>query len=215
MLKYASMANGKVYAYYKCNRLARNGKDACSPERRRTTHRAEKLEQKVWELVAGLMRDPEQLHADLERILELERQETRGDPEQDAKVWSESLLEIENMRHGYQEQAAKGLMTLDELGEALRGLDQDRKAAEQGLNSAQIRQERLEQLEQDKDILLSQYANVTPEALDALTPDERHHVYKMLRLDVVIHPDEALEVRGAFGDASLFSNYESVPRYLS
>ena len=40
------------------------------------------------------------------------------------------------MRRGYQEQAAKGLMTFDELGEALRDLEEDRKAAERGLEAA-------------------------------------------------------------------------------
>lgn len=38
---------------------------------------------------------------------------------------------------------------------------------------------------------------MTPDALDTLTPEERHHVYKMLRLRVVVHLDGALEVSGA------------------
>jgi hypothetical protein len=42
-------------------------------------------------------------------------------------------------------------------------------------------------------------AGIAPTALDSLAPEERHHVYKMLRLKVVAHSDEALEVSGAFG----------------
>jgi hypothetical protein len=212
MLKYAGMAGGKVYAYYKCSRLIRNGKDACSPDRRRTNHRAEGVEQRVWGLVSGLLKDPEQLRADLERMIELEQRETRGDPEQHEKAWIDRLSEIGRMRRGYQEQAAKGLMNLDELGEALRGLEEDRKAAEKGLEAVKRRQERIEQLERDKDTLLRQYAAVAPEALDSLTPTERCHVYKMLRLDVLVHPDEHLEVSGAFGAKPLFSNQETVSR---
>jgi hypothetical protein len=33
-----------------------------------------------------------------------------------------------------------------------------------------------------------------------LGPEERHHVYKMLRLRVLVHKDTTLEVSGAFGD---------------
>ena len=47
MRKYSVMASDHVYAYYKCPRLARDGKDVCSPERLRMNHRAEEVEQKV------------------------------------------------------------------------------------------------------------------------------------------------------------------------
>jgi len=95
MLKYCSMARGRSYAYYKCSRIDRNGKDACSPDRHRTCHRAEKLEQTVWELVSGLLKNPEQLRADLERMIDLEREGTRGDPEREMKTWFEKLSEID------------------------------------------------------------------------------------------------------------------------
>ena len=36
-----------------------------------------------------------------------------------------------------------------------------------------------------------------PESLDALASEERHQLYKMLRLEVVTHPDKSLEVSGA------------------
>jgi len=52
-------------------------------------------------------------------------------------------------------------------------------------------------LKRDRDVLLERYAGVVPESLDALTPEERHQLYKMLRLEVVAHPDKSLEVSGA------------------
>jgi hypothetical protein len=116
------------------------------------------------------------------------------------------------MRRGYQEQAAKGLMTLDELGAALGDLGESRRTAEQELEAIKGRQVRIEQLERDKDALLQQYSDVVPEALDALTAEERHHAYTMLQLDVLIHPDQGLEVSGAFAEGPLFSNYELVSR---
>jgi hypothetical protein len=106
-------------------------------------------------------------------------------------------------------------MTLNELDEALRDLEQSRKTAEQELEAAKNRRGRIEQLEQDKNALLRQYLDVAPEALNALTPEQRHHVYKLLRLDAFVHPDEHLEVSGTFGREPSFSNQEMVSTYLA
>jgi hypothetical protein len=57
--------------------------------------------------------------------------------------------------------------------------------------------ERLEQLERDRDALMEHYADVMPSSLDALTLGERHQLYKRLRLKVVAHSDNSLEVSGA------------------
>jgi hypothetical protein len=46
------------------------------------------------------------------------------------------------------------------------------------------RRERIEHLEQDANALLEHYASMVPEALDVLTPEERHRIYKMMRLNV-------------------------------
>ena len=119
MLRYSAMAAGHVYSYYKCPRLVRDSKDACSPERLRTNHRAEEVEQKVWSNISDLMKDPEQLRGDIERMIELEKNSSYGDPEQEEKAWLDKLAEVNQMRRGYQEQAAKGYMTFDELGVAL------------------------------------------------------------------------------------------------
>jgi hypothetical protein len=54
-----------------------------------------------------------------------------------------------------------------------------------------------------------------PEALDALTAEERHRIYKMLRLEVLAHPDTSLEVSGALvgaaklGDSGILQTHES------
>jgi site-specific DNA recombinase len=124
MLQYASAAGGRVYAYYKCARLVRNGKDACSPERIRTNHRAEEVERRVWEFVSELMKDPEQLQADLERMIELEKQGAHGDPEREAKAWLDKLSEVDAERRGYLRLAARGSISDAELDEALAELDE-------------------------------------------------------------------------------------------
>jgi hypothetical protein len=61
------------------------------------------------------MTEPEQLSADLDRTIDVERQGLREDPKQEAKVWLEKITEADRMRTGYQEMAARGLMSFEEL----------------------------------------------------------------------------------------------------
>jgi hypothetical protein len=77
-------------------------------------------------------------------------------------------------------------------------------------SSGQIstRREVLEALELDRDALLESYARMTPAALDTLSPEERHQVYKMLRLTVEISPDGSLDVTGVLGDSFVSENQD-------
>ena len=59
---------------------------------------------------------------------------------------------------------------------------------------------RIPELEADRDALLGSLAEIAPAALASLAPEERHHVHTMLKLRVIAHLDEALEISGAFGD---------------
>ena len=60
----------------------------------------------------------------------------------------------------------------------------------------QHRTERLERLEHDRDALLESYAGTMPEAIDALGPEERHQVYRMLGMEVHLTPDGSFELSG-------------------
>ena len=107
------------------------------------------------------------------------------------------------MRAAYQELAAKGFMTLDELGERLAELEEERLIARNELEALKNRQERLEAMERDRDVLLQHYAGLVPEALDTLSPEERHRVYRMLRLKVTTQSaNGGLEVTGVLCDSS-------------
>jgi hypothetical protein len=68
-----------------------------------------------------------------------------------------------------------------------------------------------------KDALLESYAQMTPEALDSLTPEQRHCVYGMLGLRATITMDGTLEVSRTFGEGDLFCGTEtrSLPRFES
>ena len=161
------------------------------------------------------MKDLEQLQSDLQRMIDLEKQGTHGDPEREAKAWLDKLAEVDAERRGYLRLAARGSISDAELDEALAELEETCNTAEHELATLQNRQEAIEALERDKEALLEYYASIAPEALDSLTPEERHHLYKMLRLEVVVRPDANLEVSGVFGEGVPLSDSELVPRYQS
>jgi chaperonin cofactor prefoldin len=162
----------------------------------------------VWHLISTLLKDPGRLEAGLEEMIEHERAGLRGDPEQEAKTWLEKLSEVDQERRGYLRLAAKGVLTDEELDEALAELEETRETAEKELRTISARRETLEKLERDKEALLRHYAGMTPAALDALEPEERHQVYKMLRLTVEVYADGSLEVSGVLGNSFVSGNQD-------
>jgi hypothetical protein len=72
--------------------------------------------------------------------------------------------------------------------------------AEEELATIGGRKENLEELERDRDALLESYAEMTPGALDALTPEERRQVYGMLRLRIEVAADGTMEAQGILSE---------------
>ena len=143
--------------------------------------------------------NPERVQAGLETMIEREREGLRGDPDSEAKVWLDKLAEADEERRGYQRLAAKGLMTDEELDGALVELEETYETARQELETLSHRRDKMVELERDKEALLESYAGMVPEALDGLAPEERHQIYKMLRLRVVANVDASIEAAGTFG----------------
>jgi DNA repair ATPase RecN len=134
-------------------------------------------------------------------MIEVERDSLRGDPNKQTKLWADKLAEVERKRARYQEMAADDLITFEELRFRLSELDSTRAAAERELETLRNHEERVAELEKNRDALLSSLISVAPEGLDALTPEERRQIYKMLKLRVAVYPDSSLEVSGAFSEA--------------
>jgi hypothetical protein len=68
------------------------------------------------------------------------------------------------------------------------------------------RTEHLAQLECNGDSLLESYADLVPEAIDALEPKERRRAYKMIGLEARLASDGSFEVSG---DVMSFSKLET------
>jgi hypothetical protein len=195
--KYYRRKSGEkgVICYYRC-REGNRRKDTCQ---NRKSRRSDRAHSDVWGLVSGLMKNLEQLRADFDAMIERERAALqRGDPKREAKLWAHKLAEADLKRARYQEMAAADLITFDELRSKLAELDDTRETAERELEALRNHDEYLQGLERDRDALLDSRMAVAPDALDSLTPEERHQFYKMIRLKVVSPPDGPLEVSGTF-----------------
>jgi hypothetical protein len=88
------------------------------------------LESQVWNEVSALMKAPYQLTADLERMIELERQDNRGDPDREAKVWLDKITELDQESRGCLRLAARGRMSDEDLDEALAELEEAQNTAQ-------------------------------------------------------------------------------------
>jgi len=179
--------------YYRC-REANRRKETCPNNR---SVRSDKAHPAVWELVSRLLSDPDRLRRGLDAMIEQQRGALHGDPEGESKGLLERLAALDRKRGGYLDLASEGLMERDELRSKLAELAEARAAAEHELAAVEGRRERLEAMERDRERVLEHHSGLVPGALDDLPPEERHALYKLLRLEVLAYPDKALEVRGA------------------
>ena len=186
-----------MYFYYVCQTRYKKDHRACTESKHIP---AAELEARVWAEVSGLMKSPETLTADLERMIELERQEKRGDPDRERQVCLDKLAEVDQERRGCLRLAARGRISDEDLDEVLAELEEARKAAQRELEALKHRREWIEQLERDKEALLAYYEGMAPGALDSLTPEERHGFYKLVRLQVRVRPGFGLEISWAGGE---------------
>lgn len=127
-------------------------------------------------------------------MIELDREGVRGDLEQEIKTWLDKLTEADRQRSRAQDMAIQGLLDYDELRTKLASLEETRKAAEYELVALKDHREHIAELERDKEAVLEHYSAIAPEALDLLAPEECRHLYGLLRLKALQHPDGTTEV---------------------
>jgi flagellar motility protein MotE (MotC chaperone) len=123
----------------------------------------------------------------MNQLVEQELSGKGGDPQLEARALAETIAECNRLRSAYQDQQAAGLMSLDELGGKLKALNRTRESARAELERVRKRRESVEELERDRDSAMESYAGMLPDALDALSGEERRRLYGMLRLEVAPH----------------------------
>ena len=116
-----------------------------------------------------MLKEPEHLRRDLEKMIAPQREGKGEGPDREAKAWAEKLAEVDSKRSRYQDMAAEGLITFDELRTKLCDLRKTRESAERDLEALRKQKEHLEELEKDRDILLEPWAEMVPAGLDNLS----------------------------------------------
>ncbi len=193
---YRLKSGGKgLVCYYRC-REGNRRKDTCDNNK---SIRSDWAHNAVWEFISGLLSEPERLQKGLERMIDEERDGLRGDPVQEARLHRNELRKLDRRRSGYIDLAADGEINRQELREKLAEVDQAREKARREIKTLESRKEHLVQLEREKEVMIETYAGIVPEALQNLSAEGRHRIYKLLQLRVTAHPDKTLGVSGIFG----------------
>jgi len=185
----------RLYHYYTCCKRRELRKMCTCRQRSIQAHKVEPL---VWSFVSGLLQDPKMIMAGMNTLIDQERETGCRGSAEEAAGWARKIEECDHLRGAYQDQQAAGLMTLEELGSKLKGLEETRRLAQDELKYAEAREERVTALESDRDTLIKSWAEILPETLESLTGEQRNKIYRMLRLEVTPTP-EGYSVTGALG----------------
>jgi site-specific DNA recombinase len=135
-----SSGKERIYFYYRCPKRRIEGIEVCPNER---TQRAERVEARVWEIISGLLADPERLRPGLERMIEQERSQASRDPGREAALWASRLEQLERTQSSFQDMAAEGLITFEELREKLEALQKDHASARSELEACLHHKEKI------------------------------------------------------------------------
>jgi hypothetical protein len=60
----------------------------------------------------------------------------------------------------------------------------------------------LEELERSAEDLVRQYAAIVPESLDAISPEEKHQIYKTLKMKVLVNVEGTVVLETVSGEAT-------------
>jgi DNA invertase Pin-like site-specific DNA recombinase len=144
MQAHAVKMRGRVYHYLRCPfHLHATTSERCPVNARL---RAEEAEEAVWQFVVRLLVEPERMIEAIDGLIAGERLRLRGDPEAEIRALHERLSDLTRRRGAFQDQQAAGMMTLNELGDRLKQLDDARGAILREIDANENRGERLQRL---------------------------------------------------------------------
>jgi hypothetical protein len=175
-------STGSGYRYYQCQSRKKHGKDDYPNG---ATRRADNIERDVMCYVQVLISDREKLRAQIDEAIAREMAGLR-DPDADCAALEQQVEKVFKLRSAYQDQQAAGLMTLEELSQKLRQLEDQRVAAEDNLAELRRGQSKIEHLRAKKRALLEAYGNGMLLGIDLFTPSMRRAIYEMLQLNIFV-----------------------------
>jgi hypothetical protein len=114
----------------------------------------------------------------------VEKEKEGGDPEMEARVFTNRIAEVDLKRAAYQDLVADGLMEREELRAKLDALSRQKAAAEEGLEALEERRSRVRELEVSREKILARYREAAPEELEKADGKKRRAVYNTLGVTV-------------------------------
>jgi site-specific DNA recombinase len=182
------------YYYYRC-RSKYNAKSGCTNGR---GVRADILEREVWSAVSSALLHPDLLRAGLRKMIESERELLATHPAEQIAHWAKQVEKARIKRSRYQDQEAEGLMTREELRVKLAELEETIILAEGEIEKLRCHEERILSLEKRSEELLACYAELVPSEIESLCPEERRHIYQLLRVEVSVPKEGEIKIRLPF-----------------
>jgi hypothetical protein len=187
--------SGKLDTWYLCRRPYNGGPTGCT---NRHSYPAYPLEEAVWRAVERFLSDPERVKAEYDRYLAQQKAQLTENPGEEAHEITERLKRLERRRSGYQDLAADGDMTREELRSKLAYVDEQREAARKGLREARAHEETLQQLRRDRKMMLGRFSAMRGMDLRSLSPEDRRRVLQALRTRVEVDKDGNVSISGVF-----------------
>lgn len=185
---------GKDSHYYQCRQKHRDGPRECGNTK---NFPAAPLERAVWEAVYDLLRDPERLKVAYKKELLRLRDAHHGrNPDKEARTLAEQIAGFDRMRRNYQDQAAEGLMTLDELRDRLVALAKQRRKAEAALEEARGRGDAVERLRRDLVMLCVRLDQIERGDLRHLRPGDQRQALLNSRTTAEIDREGNVTITG-------------------
>ncbi|MCA1730069.1 MAG: hypothetical protein LC751_11900 [Actinobacteria bacterium] len=131
-------------------------------------------------------------------MIESERELLATQPAEQIAHWAKQVEKARIKRSRYQDQEAEGLMTREELRVKLAELEETIILAEGEIEKLRCHEERILSLEKSGEELLACYAELVPSEIESLCPEERRHIYQLLRVEVSVPKEGEIKIRLPF-----------------
>jgi site-specific DNA recombinase len=180
------------YFDYICPRGRYSRDDGCLHNRH---HPATELEALVFEQVRAVLSNPDLMRAGLRELVASETAEQERDRSELAH-WTEALQNVGIKTERLLDLYLNGGLERTLYEQKMASLRAEETSASEEIERLKTRRQMEEAAQSDMEALIEGYAEAVPEDLDALTPEERHEIYRMLGLRINLDNTEAVEIRG-------------------